>query len=169
MSIARTDPGAEMQITPKEASGDACRRMLLSLLKKDVVSRRTDFRYSAIIYEAQRLGDFLLASNSIAILLKYFGEENCALVISPESLPLAKEYFPKTFKIIVPLSLTWGGYNIFEAARLKNRLVTHSTENLVCMRHHRSPVCSFFLRCFPANISIVLLLIFKLQKWGFTL
>lgn len=139
-----------MKINPKKNFGESSQIKLMGWIGNKTLAENLP-RFSAIIYENQRLGDFFLASKSISILLDYFGREKCALCVSPESLILAEDQFPKIPKIIIPLSLSFKGFNIIEAYSLKNKLRQQSCENLICLRHHRSPLSNFVLNCIPAN------------------
>lgn len=140
------------QIRPKELPGDAFRRLLLRFLGGAVnAPHGSPPRHRAIIYEAQRLGDFLLAVKSIRIFLDYFGEEHSALAVSPEAMDLAIESFPKVSKITVPLFLAIGGWDLFGGLRLRRDLSAHSCDHLVCLRHHRSPLATSILGWIPAN------------------
>ncbi|MEW6667951.1 MAG: glycosyltransferase family 9 protein [Thermodesulfobacteriota bacterium] len=140
------------QITPKELPGDVFRRLLLRLPGGAISTPPgSSPRHRAIIYEAQRLGDFLLAVKSIRILLDYFGEEHSALAVSPEAMPLAIESFPKVAKFAVPLFLAIGGWDLFGGLRLRRGLSAHSCDHLVCLRHHRSPLATSILGWIPAN------------------
>jgi hypothetical protein len=140
------------RITPKELPGDSFRRLVFRLLGGVVnTPPGSSPRYRAIIYEAQRSGDFLLAVKSIRILLDYFGEEHSTLAVSPEAMPLAMESFPKVAKATVPLSLAMGGWDLFGGLRLRRDLSAHSCDHLVCLRHHRSPLATSILGWIPAN------------------
>ena len=114
-------------------------------------------RHRLVIYEAQRLGDLLLAHRAIAALLAHFGTARSALVITPETRPLADELFPDIAKVAVPLSLPLGGWSLGTAWRLRNELAAHSCDHLVCLRHHRSPLATALLRWIPAH-----------ERWGTT-
>jgi ADP-heptose:LPS heptosyltransferase len=143
---------ASWNITPKAAPWDGLRRRALAgLAKASPPSAEASPRYRAVIYEAQRLGDLLLASKVIHALLEHFGAERTALAVSPEALPLANEIFPDVPKILVPLALSWDGWNLCEGARLRRELSAFSCEHWVCLRHHRSPLASAILGWIPAR------------------
>jgi len=145
------------KIQPKSLPGDGLRRRLLRWAGG--MARPSDGapRHRLVIYEAQRLGDLLLAHRAIAALLAHFGTARSALVITPETRPLADELFPDIAKVAVPLSLPLGGWSLGTAWRLRNELAAHSCDHLVCLRHHRSPLATALLRWIPAH-----------ERWGTT-
>lgn len=141
-----------LQISPKESHGDALRRLVFKWPTWHNIARGGSHpRYRAIIYDMQRLGDLLLAFKAIEKQLAHFGKKNCALAVSPEEMALASKLFPGVAIVTVPLVLSAGGWNLLEAVRLKRKLAAYSCENLICFRHHRSPLASAILRWIPAN------------------
>ena len=142
-------------IRPKVLPGDEIRRRLLRLCGGERKHAVMVLRHRAVIFSDQRLGDLLLASPVIAQLLQHFGEAETLLAISPEESPLAEELFPRVSKVMVPLSLAWGGWRLTDAVRLRHELAVHACEHLVCLRHHRSPLAQAVLGWIPAR-----------ERWG---
>src|SRR6202453_3980503 len=101
--------------------------------------RSTQKKYSLCIFKPDGVGDFVLATGAIRLLLNHFGPDNCVLVICPMARALADMEFPQTPKVIVPLFRFSLRPRLFWAAiQPRNILGTLRFDKLVCLRHQRS-------------------------------
>jgi len=93
-------------------------------------------KFAAVVVKLDRIGDFVLALSAIRIVLRHFGEEQCALVIAPAVAELARREFPLATRIVLPVFLrhkrAWPGW-----WRARALLADISCEHLVCLRHQR--------------------------------
>lgn len=93
-------------------------------------------RYRVALVKLDRLGDFVLALSAIRLLLAYYGEKDCLLVISPAAEPLACREFPHTPRLLLPASLGHGR-TLIAAAKYRRQLSSYAFERVICLRHHR--------------------------------
>jgi ADP-heptose:LPS heptosyltransferase len=101
--------------------------------------RKTQNRYALCIFKPDRIGDFVLATGAIRLLLGHFGPKNCLLVISPLVRALAEMEFPDTPKLMVPAFRFSLHPNLIRAAiQPRNQLGALQFERIACLRHQRS-------------------------------
>jgi ADP-heptose:LPS heptosyltransferase len=93
-------------------------------------------KFSAVILKLDRIGDFVLAVSAIRLVAGHFGEENCALVISPWVAALARREFPRMTLIVLPAFVrhkrAWPAW-----WRARAVLAGVECDHLVCLRHQR--------------------------------
>jgi ADP-heptose:LPS heptosyltransferase len=90
------------------------------------------------IFKPDGIGDFVLATGAIRLLVNHFGPENCVLVICPMVQALAELEFPETPKLIVPLfRFTFRPSLFWAAIRPRKLLGALQFDQLVCLRHQR--------------------------------
>ncbi len=92
------------------------------------------------ILKPDRVGDFVLAVQTIKTIVSRWGPTNCVLVVSPTSEELAKDLFPDVqLEIVRPFgerNITSAVWNLFKFRFLIGR---YRFKILVCLRHLRFP------------------------------
>ncbi|HVU36381.1 MAG TPA: glycosyltransferase family 9 protein [Opitutaceae bacterium] len=95
-------------------------------------------RWSAGIFQLDRLGDFVLAISAIRVVLEKWGEASCLLVVSEAAAPLAAREFPGVERIVLPTSAPSLMRNLVPIAlRHRARFRGHEFDRVVCLSHHR--------------------------------
>ncbi len=91
------------------------------------------------IYKVDRIGDFVLATGAIHLLVERFGAENCRLIVSEAAAELAAAEFPLMSRWTAPEAANgvWREMRPLRA-RLQRTWGAEHFEGLVCLRHARS-------------------------------
>ena len=144
------DAGPVYAIRPNARPGDGLRIRLLRALG-GARAPRTAPCFTALIYKAERLGDFFLAIETIRRLTAHWQGARIGLVTTAECAELAAAEFPDLPRIVVPLRLSGGGWNLAEAVAVRRTLAECSCEHLVSLSHHRQPLAAISLRWIPAR------------------
>lgn len=110
--------------------------------------------YALCIVKTDRIGDLILASGVIRLLLKEFGDANTLLVVSQFNREIAEREFPNTPKLTLPafgdrvfpdLLISW--------ARLRPIVSGFRFKHLVCLRHQRTFYQDLLLSWFVSQIT----------------
>jgi ADP-heptose:LPS heptosyltransferase len=99
---------------------------------------RTHHHWRAAIYQLDRLGDLVIASSAIRLLLAEWGEAECLLILSEAAAPLAAREFPRTPHIVLPTSAPSLTRNLIPIWwRYRRKLHGHRAAATICLSHHR--------------------------------
>jgi len=115
------------------------RRMLARRLARPAAPPRALRRRQACLYKLDRIGDFVLASGALRLLIGHFGAANCRLIVSTQAAPFAAAEFPEVDQWVAPA----GASGVWRQMHPLRRQVapewaTERFDALVCLRHARS-------------------------------
>lgn len=119
---------------PRWLRGALARRLARPIASADATRAR-----SACLYKVDRLGDFVLATGALRLLVGHFGPANCRLVVSAQAAPLAAAEFPEVARWTAPVAASgvWRELRPLRRA-LAREWADERSETLVCLRHARS-------------------------------
>ncbi len=127
--------------------------ILLPIVRNLILSRSTN-QFDIIIYKVDRIGDFVLATSAIKLLLEHFKPEKCCLLVSDIVYPLAKETFPnttiKSTPILTNLSTLKALWILFHFLKWSRLVVAH---RLINLRHLANNRDFLLMSCIKAHSS----------------
>ena len=93
----------------------------------------------ACLYKVDRIGDFVLATGALRLLIEHFGAPECRLIVSPQAAPFAAAEFPEVERWTAPAG-TSGVWREMRPLRreLAPRWAEEIFATLVCLRHGRA-------------------------------
>jgi ADP-heptose:LPS heptosyltransferase len=96
--------------------------------------------YRLALYKVDRIGDFVLALSAIRLLVDRYGAEHSCLIVSTLVEPLAQREFPAVDLLVVP-GFPFRRRDLFSLRfiRLFFKLCRVKCDQLICLRHQRSP------------------------------
>jgi ADP-heptose:LPS heptosyltransferase len=113
--------------------------------------------YRLALYKVDRIGDFVLALSAIRLLVDRYGAARCCLIVSCLVEPLARREFPGVDLLVVP------GYPFRRRDLFSRRFIgllfklhRMKFDQLVCLRHQRSPAEEVLCRRIRADEKIAL-------------
>ena len=115
------------------------RRLLARRLARPAAPVPAPRRRRACLYKVDRIGDFVLATGALRLLIEHFGAPECRLVVSPQAAPFAAAEFPEVERWTAPAG-TSGVWREMRPLRreLAPRWAEEEFATLVCLRHGRA-------------------------------
>jgi ADP-heptose:LPS heptosyltransferase len=97
-------------------------------------------RYNAVIFKVDGIGDFVLATSAIRLLVAHYGVESCCLVVSKAVAGLARREFPGVACITLAVPSHGGPAHRILPRLLQDRhaLSRIEADHLICLRHQRA-------------------------------
>lgn len=90
------------------------------------------------IFKPDRLGDYVLASGAVRLILEEFGEENCLLVTSPIAFDMAQSQCASVqMQAIPPFGIRLHTQDLLTLFAHRRQLGSFSFDHVVCLRHQR--------------------------------
>lgn len=104
------------------------------------------------IYQLGRLGDLILASSAIRLLVDAFGAEQCTLIVSDVAAPFAALEFPQVPRHVLPAIAPGIIRDVWSVARrTRAAAALHHHDIRACLHHQRDLFHEVSLRWFPAT------------------
>ncbi|HTZ20205.1 MAG TPA: glycosyltransferase family 9 protein [Opitutaceae bacterium] len=115
------------------------RRLLARHLAHPAALASTPRRRRACLYKVDRIGDFILATGALRMLVDHFGAAECRLIVSSQAAPFAAAEFPDVERWTAPAG-TSGVWR--EMRPLRRELAPQWAEEefatLICLRHQHA-------------------------------
>ncbi|MBI5769149.1 MAG: hypothetical protein HZA93_15250 [Verrucomicrobia bacterium] len=126
-------------MNPRPALPPWLRGLLARRLARPPRAPAPPVRRRACLFKLDRLGDFVLATGALRLLMDHFGPPHCRLVISEVAAPLAAAEFPEVARWIAPAGAAGVWRDIRPVrARCAPAWAGERFDELVCLRHTRS-------------------------------
>ncbi len=108
-----------------------------------------------VVFKPDAIGDFILATGSLRVLVQRFGAKNLLLVVHTDVAPLARAEFPESVVLPLPIRhkrivMNVMAVNLWRCAPLWLRLCARRYEAVVSFRHARNYLQAFFFFGPPA-------------------
>jgi ADP-heptose:LPS heptosyltransferase len=117
--------------------------------------RQVRSHYRVAIVKLDRLGDAVLATGAIRLIVDAFGEAHCLLVISRYAEPLLEREFPNVSRLVLPIAMGHRALpaEAMAARRVLSRIRCH---DVVCLRHQREDWDELVLSWLAGERTVVL-------------